>query len=123
MTVKVNLGDWADRIHNPKNIETALAYKVAELSDPYVPYLAGDLSSHKKIYTDDAGAHIAYDEKYAHYQYEGLSKNGNSLKYTTTHHPNAGPHWIERVKGESMSQMTKYVAEAIIHGAENSRFR
>ena len=116
MSNEVNLGFWAQRMANPEGIELATAYKVRELSDKYVPFLSGNMAGHVKVNHDDAGAHIIYNEKYAHYQYNGFSSKGNPLHYTTTHHPNAGPRWIEPVKQDSIEKVTSFAKEAILHG-------
>lgn len=117
MSNDINLGSWAQRLSDKKGLETSLAYKVRELSDPYVPFLSGDMAGHVKVTHDDAGAHIIYNEKYAHYQFNGFSKNGNPLHYTTTHHPLAGPSWIEPVKRDAMNRITSFAKEAILHGS------
>ncbi|WP_338231656.1 minor capsid protein [Companilactobacillus muriivasis] len=116
MNNKVDWGFWSRRLANKEGLEMALAYKVRELSDPYVPFLSGNLAGHVSVNHDDAGAHIIYGEKYGHYQYNGFSKNGNPLHYTTTHHPLAGPNWIEPVKRDAMNKITSFTKEAILHG-------
>lgn len=116
MSNEINLGPWSKRLTNPEGIELATAYKVRELSDKYVPFLSGNMAGHVKVTHDDASAHIIYNEKYAHYQFNGVSKNGKPLHYTTTHHPNAGPNWIEPVKQNSIDKVTSFAKEAILHG-------
>ncbi|APX72865.1 minor capsid protein [Companilactobacillus allii] len=116
MNNQVNLGEWSQRLSNPKNIELALAYKITEMSDPYVPFRSGAMAGHTKIIGDDVGAHIVYSEKYSHKQFVGVSPSGKPFNYTITHHPDAGSHWINRVKDESIDEIKEFTEEALIHG-------
>lgn len=110
------LGEWSQRLSNPKNVELALAYKIAEMSDPYVPFRSGAMAGHRKIIGDDTGAHIVYSEKYSHRQFVGVSSSGKPFRYTTTHHPEASSHWINRVKDESIEEIKEFTEEALLHG-------
>ena len=118
MSNEINLGPWVKRLSNPEGIEMATAYKVRDLSDKYVPFLGSDLSSHVEVNHDDAGAHIVYTEPYAHYQFKGVSENGNPFHYTTIHHPNARSNWIQPVKDDAIDRVTKFVKEAILYGTK-----
>lgn len=60
----------------------------AKAMDKYVPMREGNL----RDYTIE-GNLIIYDQPYAHYQYEGVSKNGKPLNYSIDKHPLATKHW------------------------------
>ena len=74
--------------------------------DKYVPYREGFLRSNVDIQSDS----ITYESPYARYQYNGISKSGKPLNYTT---PGTGDHWDERMKSAEMQDVVKEVQEYI----------
>lgn len=64
----------------------------AKAMDKYVPMRDGNLRDY-----DIEGNLIIYDQPYAHYQYEGISKSGNPLNYSKDKHPLATHHWDKQM--------------------------
>ena len=70
--------------------------------DKYVPKDIGNL----RDIVDKGVDYITYESPYAHYQYEGVSKNGKTFNYTT---PGTGPHWDKRMVSAEMQDVVKEV--------------
>lgn len=64
----------------------------AKAMDKYVPMRKGNLRRYYIV-----GNSIVYDQEYAHYQYEGISKSGKPLNYSTDKHPLATHHWDKKM--------------------------
>lgn len=73
--------------------------------DKYVPYDEGTLAN--SVYVDESS--ITYDQEYASYVYNGISKNGNPLEYSHDMHPYAGDHWDELMVSAEMSEVEQEV--------------
>ena len=59
-----------------------------------------------------------YEQPYAHYVYEGISKNGKPLNYHTDKHPLAGSHWDKRMVSAEMQDIVKEVQDFIDRGGK-----
>ena len=86
----------------------------AKHMDKYVPRREGTLAETVIIdgqptrnVTADT---ITYTQNYAKYVYNGISKSGKPLNYTT---PGTGDHWDERMKSAEMQDVVKEVQEYI----------
>lgn len=111
MTNTVELGNWFQRLKNLAGIELATAEKVREISTPFVPFLSGHLTNNTEVIQDDAGAHLIYTEQYAHYQYVGVG-----FKHTTTFHPQATEHWVEKALEANPGALEKFVKGKLLNG-------
>lgn len=113
---QINLGGWANNLGKKEKMETDLARKVREVSDQYVPFLHGNLANvnNTQIIHDDTGAHLIYNEPYAHRQFVGVSEKGNIFNYTKTFHPYAGSDWIGKAKQENMEAFSQFVRGEIL---------
>lgn len=107
----VELGGWVKRLNNIANIELETAEKIREISTPFVPFLSGHLSNSTEVIQDDMGAHLLYTELYAHYQYVGVG-----FKHTTTFHPQATEHWVERALEANPGALEKFVKGKLLNG-------
>lgn len=85
----------------------------AKHMDKYVPMDSGTLADYHI-----EGNYIIYNPKYAHYQYEGVSKNGYELNYSRDKHPLANHHWDERMKSAEMRDVVKEVQRFINRGGK-----
>lgn len=85
--------------------------------DKYVPYDEGTLANsvvQGGVVTSNVDVDsITYDQEYASYVYNGISKNGNSLNYSHDMHPYAGDHWDERMVSAEMSEIEQEVQDYI----------
>ncbi len=68
-----------------------LAETCANQFNKYVPMDSGTLSQH--VTTEPFK--ITYEERYAEYQWKGVSKAGRPLKYNKENHRLARSHWSE----------------------------
>ena len=82
--------------------------------DKYVPKDTGAL---RETVTIDSNS-ITYEQPYAHYVYEGISKNGKPLNYHTDKHPLAGSHWDKRMVSAEMQDIVKEVQDFIDRGGK-----
>ena len=73
--------------------------------EKYVPMDSGTLS---QSYRTEPGK-VIYDQRYAHYQWEGVSKWGRPLNYSKEQHPLATSHWEQ----EAQRNKGKEVADAV----------
>lgn len=85
--------------------------------DKYVPYDEGTLANsvvQGGVVTSNVDVDsITYDEEYASYVYNGISKNGNPLNYSHDVHSYAGDHWDERMVSAEMSEIEQKVQDYI----------
>lgn len=90
--------------------------------DKYVPFdtgiLAGTVVKGNVTTNNVTDDQIIYDQEYAHYVYEGISKNGNPLNYHTDKHPLAGRHWDKRMVSAEMQDIVKEVQDFIDRGGK-----
>ena len=77
--------------------------------DKYVPYESGNL---RTIVDIDNNA-VIYESPYAHYQYKGLSVNGNSLNYKT---PGTGSYWDKKMVSAEIDDVVAEVQKEIERG-------
>lgn len=71
--------------------------------DKYVPYDTGTLA--ETSYTTKN--QIIYNQEYAEYVYNGVSKSGKKLNYQTDKHPFAGPFWDKQMASAEMVDVIK----------------
>lgn len=93
--IKARLG-----IESNGRIQKFFTSECAKAMDEFVPMRDGNL----RDYEID-GSYIIYNQPYAHYQYEGISKSGNPLNYSKDKHPLATHHWdnvMWTAKGEDI---------------------
>ena len=83
-------------------------------NDKYVPFDTGVLAG---TVTEETNCYI-YEQPYAHYVYEGISKNGKPLNYHTDKHPLAGRHWDKRMVSAEMQDIVKEVQDFIDRGGK-----
>ena len=85
--------------------------------DKYVPYDEGTLANsvvQGGVVTSNVDVDsITYDQEYASYVYNEISKNGNPLNYSHDMHPYAGDHWDERMVSAEMSEIEQEVQDYI----------
>ena len=77
--------------------------------DKYVPKETGDLRTIVSL-EDNL---ITYESDYSHYQYKGISKNGNPLNYKT---PGTGAYWDLKMKQIDMQEVLDEVQKEIKRG-------
>lgn len=86
-----------------------LAETWAKIFEKYTPRASGALG---QFYTTEPWK-ITYDQRYAHYQWQGLSKKGNPLNYNKEQNMLAQSHWekaAERDKGNEVARaVTEYI--------------
>lgn len=82
-------------------------------NDKYVPFrtgaLAGTVTETNNTYT--------YEQEYARYMYNGISKSGKPFNYNKDKHPLAGQHWDKRMVTAEMRDIEKEVQEFVKRGA------
>lgn len=83
----------------------------AKKMDKYVPMRDGNLRDY-----DIQGNLIIYDQLYAHYQYEGISKKGNLLNYSKDKHPFATHHWDKVMWSAEGEDIVKTIQEKFFGG-------
>ena len=83
--------------------------------DKYVPFDTGILAETAVVNgvlvnrnnVDESS--ITYNQDYASYVYNGISKNGKPLDYSHDKHKYAGDHWDERMASAEMLEIEKEV--------------
>lgn len=90
--------------------------------DKYVPYDTGALAETTVIGNVPTGNvttdEIIYNQRYAHYVYEGISKNGKPLNYHDDKHPYAGKQWDKRMISVEMQNVEEEVQNYIDKGGK-----
>lgn len=96
-----------------KEVQKYTASEVKRLSDPYTPFLQGDLQRSGKIAPD--GSNITYNSPYAHYQFYGKAMGGRAPKHYTgadlTYNgaPMRGARWTVRMLADKRKEIEKNV--------------
>ena len=85
----------------------------AKHMDKYVPMREGDLADYHL--ENDA---VVYEQLYARYQYNGISKSGKPLKYREDKHPLATHHWDKKMVSAEMQDVVKEVQDYINRGGK-----
>jgi len=89
----------------------------AKAMDKYVPYDEGSLAGtviKAGVPTENVhDTYIIYDQEYAHYQWAGVSKNGNKLNYQTDKHPLAHHHWDQEMMTAEGDKVVRIVQQEI----------
>ena len=113
MSVKVDLGPLAPKALNVMNAERAVAMKLIEISDPFVPFLSGDLSRKTALHVKPGNVQVVYQQPYAAYQYVGLSMLGHNLQHTRTFHPQATSQWDVAARNANPGVLEQTALEAL----------
>ena len=86
-----------------------LAETWAKIFEKYTPRDSGALGQY---YTTESWK-ITYDQKYAHYQWEGISDKGNPLNYSKEKNFLAQSHWEEAAFRDKKDVVSRAIAEYI----------
>lgn len=113
MTVQVHLNvipppEEVDRI------EKVLANQVRADTDPFVPFLSGNLAQSAEIGDNEGKTAVIYPIKYAGRQFDGGIKVGKPFNYTKTFHPLATSYWIDNSKEANMPRWENLVKEELL---------
>lgn len=84
----------------------------AKHMDKYVPMDTGNL---KNTITKGPD-YIVYEMPYAHYQYVGISVNGNDLNYNLEKHPLATSYWDKHMVTAEMPDIIEEMQEKLRRG-------
>lgn len=106
--IKAHLG-----IEPNGRVQKFFTQTVAKKMDKYVPMDEGHLRQYKI-----QGNLIIYDQPYANYQYEGISKSGKKLNYSTDKHPLATAHWDKVMWTAEGQDVVRQVQNYIDRGAK-----
>ena len=113
--VLVNDGDLMRMVENLINddVMTEIHKILAELCNPYVPYLTGALSGKdaQELQIDADGVH--YTQPYAQYQYYGTEFN-----HTLNPHPRATALWDKVMMSEMGDVLIQRVTEVLSRRAK-----
>lgn len=101
--IKVRLG-----IEENGRVQKFLTNTCAIHMDKYVPYDKGNLADYR-LKPDM----VIYQQPYAKYQYEGISKSGNMLNYSRDKHPLATHHWDKKMVSAEMQEVINEVQNYI----------
>ena len=107
--IKANLG-----IEPNGKVQKFFVHTCRIHNDKYVPFDTGTLAD---TVTEEKNSYI-YEQPYAHYVYEGISKNGKPLKYNTDKHAYAGSYWDKRMVSAEMQDIVKEVQNFINKGGK-----
>ena len=100
-----------------KEVQRGLAIEVKRQSDPYTPFLQGDLQRSGKIALD--GSTLTYISPYAHYQFYGKAMGGRAPKHYTgadlTYNgaPMRGAQWTVRMVTDKRKDLENFVENLI----------
>lgn len=86
-----------------------LAEEWGKIFRKYVPMDTGTLS---QSYTTKP-FEVSYNQIYSHYQWNGISKNGNPLNYNKEKHPLAQSHWEKAAERDYADIIADSVSEFI----------
>ena len=86
-----------------------LAETCAKIFEKYTPRESGALGQY---YITEPWK-ITYDQKYAHYQWQGVSKKGRPLNYSKEQNMLAQSHWEEAAERDKSSEVARAVTEYI----------
>lgn len=81
----------------------------AKIFAKYTPKDTGTLS---QSYTTEPYK-ITYEQRYSHYQWEGIGKNGTPLNYNKEKNSLAQSHWEKAAERDKKSEVAKAVTEYI----------
>ena len=115
-TVEINESSLVDKIQSLLNDETMLEITkiFAEMCDPYVPYLTGNLSGalqNGSMTVDAEGIH--YNADYADYQYYGTH-----FRHNLTVHPQATALWDRVMMSEQGDLLRERITEVLARRAK-----
>lgn len=115
--IKANLG-----IEPNGKVQKFFTQTCAIHMDKYVPYdngiLAGTVVKGNSTTGNVTTNEITYDQEYAHYVYEGISKSGKPLNYQKDKHAYAGKYWDKRMVSAEMQDVVKEVQDFIDKGGK-----
>ena len=121
----VNIQSIANMLLNTPNAQMAAAYELKRISDPYVPFMTGDLSGSAKVINNVSVASLEYDVPYANYIYQGKVLAGKKPRHTTgrlihynkTMHPMATAEWDKAAINNNKGALERVVAEELVKNA------
>lgn len=106
--IKTNLG-----IQQGGPVHKFFTATCAKAMDKYVPFdegnLAGTVIQNGVPTANVHDTYIVYDQEYAHYQWEGVSKSGKKLNYQKDKHAQATSHWDEKMVTAEGDKVTRQV--------------
>lgn len=106
-TIKAELG-----IEPNGRVQRFFTDACAKHMDKYVPFDTGNLAN----YHIEGNNFIVYNQIYAHYQYKGISKNGEPLNYHRDKHPLANDYWDKRMWSAEKETVIKEVQDYVNSG-------
>lgn len=91
--------------------------------DKYVPFDTGTLAetvivNGTPVPSNVKDTTITYEQPYAQYVYNGISKTGKPLNYSHDKHPAAGDHWDRRMVSAEMDKVVKEVQDYVNRGGK-----
>lgn len=92
-------------------VQQYLTDRVLFRMKPYMPYFTGAMADLQTHVTSPST--ITVGAPYAEYVYNGVSRSGKPLEYTTTVHPKAGAHWDEVMKAEQGAAIAQEVQDYV----------
>ena len=95
-------------------VQMYLDSEVLRMSDPYVPFLTGNLKRSGQLGTVIGSGLVQYNAIYAHEQYyhnAGRGKQGLTKKNSHNVHCIRGKLWFERMKADHLQDLIEKVAE------------
>lgn len=111
MKIKVEMkpsGQIVDRILDD-DVGRFLSETWAKIFEKYTPRDSGALG---QFYTTEPWK-ITYTQRYAHYQWQGVSKKGKPLNYNKEKNMLAQSHWEEAAERDKGSEVARAVTEYI----------
>lgn len=111
MNVKVEMNPSATIIKRILNDDVGrfTAETWGKIFEKYTPKDSGTLS---QSYTTEPWK-VTYEQKYSHYQWEGVSKKGNPLNYNKEKNFLAQSHWEEAAFRDKKDEVAKAITEYI----------
>lgn len=94
---------------NEPDFMTQVHMQFRAMCSPYVPYLEGHLNDTTEITPE----YVRWYQPYAHYQYEGVSVNGNAFNYTKEQHPLATSHWDRVMMQDKGDEFVKRIQDMV----------
>ena len=85
--------------------------RCADYMDKFVPYDEGNLADYRI-----EGDNIIYQQKYAEYQYYGVSKNGKPLNYSKAKHQLASKEWDKQMITANLNDIIKEMQDKFFGG-------
>lgn len=94
-------------------IQEAVDKAIVKYSEPYTPMDTG--RTRDSVDASIGSGVLYYPGPYAHYIWEGVSKNGKPLIYQKKN-PHAGPHWVERAMADHLQDVCREAEKELRNG-------